>query len=154
MEVICATCEQPFVAKRRTATYCSTQCRVRAHRTKPPALPSIVQAATAKKTAQAKARGKAPPPEDPEDPEGPSTVVEAVRVELAKAERVGTVMGQAALVLARRVDNSTMDTGSAVSSLVKQLSTTLDAALAGAVVEEDIVDEVRRRRDRKLGITG
>ena len=151
MEVICATCEQPFAAKRSTATYCSTQCRVRAHRTKPPALPAAVQAAAAKKKTQPQGRGKAPPPDHPDEPD---SVVDAVRAELEKADRIGTVMGQAALVLARRVDNSSMDTGSAVSSLVKQLSTTLDAALAGAVVEEDIVDEVRRRRDRKLGITG
>ncbi|WP_343317764.1 hypothetical protein AAFM46_10950 [Arthrobacter sp. TMP15] len=147
MEVICATCEQPFAAKRRTATYCSTQCRVRAHRTKPAALPSIVQAAAAKKTAH----GKSPPAPDADEP---GSVADAVRVELEKAERVGTVMGQAALVLARRIDHSAMDTGSAVSSLVKQLSASLDAALAGAVVEEDTVDELRRRRDIKLGITG
>ena len=151
MHVECATCGTEFVAKRKTATYCSTQCRVRAHRTKPPALPTAVQAATAKKTAQAKARGKAPPAEDPDEP---GSVADAVKAELTKADRVGTVMGQAALVLARRIDHSAMDTGSAVSSLVKQLSASLDAALAGAVVEEDIVDEVRRRRDRKLGIAG
>lgn len=151
MEVICATCEQPFVAKRRTATYCSTQCRVRAHRTKPPALPGTVQAAAAKKTAQAKTRSQPPPDTDPDEP---GSVADAVRAELEKAERVGTVMGQAALVLARRIDHSAMDTGSAVSSLVKQLSASLDAALAGAVVEEDTVDELRRRRDIKLGIAG
>lgn len=150
MEVKCATCGENFVAKRSTARYCSTPCRVRAHRTKPIPLPPVVQIATAKKQSQGKGRGKSPP-----DADGPSptSVEAAVLSELEKAERTGTVMGQAALVLARRLDHPTLDTGSAVSSLVKQLSSTLDAALAGTSVAEDPVDELRRRRDRKLGLT-
>lgn len=151
MEVKCATCGNNFVAKRSTAKFCSTPCRVRAHRTKPAPLPKVVQMATAKKQSQGKGRGKSPPDEDPTDL---ATVEAAVLSELAKAGRTGTVMGQSALVLARRLDQPSIDTGSAVSSLVKQLSSTLAAALAGAVVEADIVDEVRQRRDRKLGITG
>lgn len=151
MEVKCATCGENFIAKRSTATYCSTPCRVRAHRTKPAPLPKVVQMATAKKQAQGKGRGKSPPDEDPNAPE---TVQAAVLAELTKAGCTGTVMGQAALVLARRLDHPTMDTGSAVSSLVKQLSATLEAALAGVAAVDDPVDELRRRRDQKLGITG
>lgn len=151
MEVKCATCGENFIAKRSTAKYCSTPCRVRAHRTKEVALPPVVKLATAKKQNQGKGRGKSPPGEDQEEP---TSVEDAVRAELDKAECAGSVMGQAALVLARRLDRPTLDTGSAVSSLVKQLSSTLDAALAAANTVEDPVDEIRRRRDAKLGIAG
>lgn len=151
MEVKCSTCGEDFVAKRKTARYCSTPCRVRAHRTKPAPLPKVVQMATAKKQAQGQGRGKSPPAESTDDP---TSVEAAVLAELKKGGCTGTVMGQSALVLARRLDHPTMDTGSAVSSLVKQLSATLDAALAGATAVEDPVDELRRRCDQKLGITG
>lgn len=151
MEVKCATCGEDFIAKRKTARYCSTPCRVRAHRTKPAPLPKVVQIATAKKQAQGKGRGKSPPDEDQPDP---TSVEAAVLAELTKGGCIGTVMGQATLVLARRLDHPTLDTGSAVSSLVKQLSATLDAALAGATSVEDPVDELRRRRDEKLGKLG
>jgi len=36
-----------------------------------------------------------------------------------------------------------------LTSLVKQLQATMDAALEGALVKRDELDEVRARRDRK-----
>ncbi|WP_417220522.1 hypothetical protein [Arthrobacter sp.] len=147
MEVACATCGNVFLAKRSTARFCSDSCRVRAHRAKGPKLAAAVAAA-----APRAAGGKV---ERPTTPDGePLSVEDAVRAELEKADRVGTVMGQSALVIARRLDMPTMDTGSAVSTMVKQLSATLDEALAGQSKAVDPLDELRARRARKLGAAG
>ena len=146
VRLTCATCGDEFDARRSTARFCSDKCRVRAHRAKGPRLPAEVKIAAAR---PAPAAAPAPAPDGE-----PPTVEEAVRRELDKAERTGTVFGQAALVLARRLDQPAMDTGSAVSSLVKQLSATLEQALAGVESAGDQVDELRARRDRKLGAAG
>lgn len=55
----------------------------------------------------------------------------AVERELAAAERLETALGQAAVVLARRIEEG-LDTGAAVASMTRELRITLDAALAGA----------------------
>lgn len=82
-------------------------------------------------------------------PEGRSTeTVAAVRAQLEAAGRAETYLGAAALALAERIDNSTAVMGFA--PLVKELRSTMDAALAGVKVAGDPVDELRARRDRKL----
>jgi hypothetical protein len=89
------------------------------------------------------------------EPAGNIGSVEAAAIKtLTDAGRLNSVMGQAALVLARRLDATNIDTGSAVASVVKQLELALDTATAGANVAADPVDELRNRRDRKLGIVG
>lgn len=148
MEVACATCGNVFLAKRSTARFCSDACRVRAHRAKGPKLAPAVAAAAPRTDGHDKVKR-------PTTPDGePLSVEDAVRAELDKAERAGTVMGQSALVIARRLDMPTMDTGSAVSTMVKQLSATLDEALAGQTKAVDPLDELRARRARKLGAAG
>lgn len=74
--------------------------------------------------------------------------VAAVRAQLEAAGRAETYLGAAALALAERIDNSTAVMGFA--PLVKELRSTMDAALAGVKVAGDPVDELRARRDRKL----
>ncbi len=56
-------------------------------------------------------------------------------------------MGQAALVLARRLD-ADVDTGSALAAVVKQLQTTLDEVLRGSrhTAPDLLRDELARRR--------
>ncbi|MEV4902365.1 hypothetical protein AB0K08_13610 [Citricoccus sp. NPDC055426] len=156
MEVTCAECDEPFEAKRRTARFCSDKCRVRHHRKKGPKLPAAVKKAAAAATARAALADDVPdfmpeniPDEENEEPVE-ETVEATVRAELVKAGKHRTVMGQAALVLARRLDLPTMDTGSAVAALVKQLEATLETALAGAEEEEDELEKMRRRREEKL----
>ena len=138
METRCEVCGGSFEAKRRTARFCSSKCRVRAHRG------AQVVELPAEKPARVTA----------EAPMSSGSVEAAVVKQLAEVERVDTPMGQAALVLARRLDGGAADTGSAVAALVKQLEATLEAATAGAKAEDDPVDELRKRRDRKLGIAG
>lgn len=144
MKLTCATCGGSFEAKRSTAKFCSSNCRVRSHRgggqvveLKPPAK---------------KGHRESPPPADELD--GPGEMERAIVAELEEAGRRETGLGTAAVLLARRLDARTMDTGSAVAAVVRQLQTTMEAAVAGAHMAADPVDEVRRRRDEKLGKLG
>jgi hypothetical protein len=85
-------------------------------------------------------------------PEGAAAVgegCEALVVQaLTQANRLRTVKGQIAIALARRVDASTVVMGFA--SLTKELERAYEAAMAGAEVKNDPVDEIRARRDEKL----
>jgi len=71
-----------------------------------------------------------------------------VRVELEAAGRAETYLGAAAVALAERIDSATAVMGFA--ALVKELRSTMDAALAGVERTADVVDEVKAARDRKL----
>jgi len=165
----CEECLNPFEAKRATARFCSTTCRVRHHRKQGPRLPADVKRAAAAATIRA-AKAEAGQAVDTEEthetspaeeasapadsPEGPRarrvTVESTVLAELERADKVATVLGQAALVLARRLDLPSMDTGSAIAALVKQLETTLAAALADAKEDNDELEELRRRREARM----
>lgn len=169
MEITCTECNGPFEAKRATAKFCSPKCRVRHHRKQGPTLPAAVKKAAAAATVRAALADHQHDEENGEHgttdgateeaaetttpPEGPSpriTVESTVYAELVKADKVATVLGQSALVLARRLDVPTIDTGSAVAALVKQLETTLAAALAGATEESDELEELRKRREARM----
>jgi hypothetical protein len=69
--------------------------------------------------------------------------------ELVSAGRESTALGQAALLLAYRIERSQMDTGAGVASLVKQHGATLAEALKGATQAKSGLDELRSRRDAK-----
>lgn len=137
MEATCEECGAAFEAKRATAKYCRRACSARATR----------------KRAAAAAPAAAPPADPasvtpPPGAEGMPLLVAATLDELAKAKRLDTALGQAALVLAAKA-GSWSDTGSATASVVRELRATLQAALAGAETTADPLDELRARRDRK-----
>lgn len=150
MKVRCEVCGDAFEAQRRTARFCGSKCRMRAHRG---AEVVPLRPEPARKPAP-RARRKAAANADEESQPVLGQVEAAVTKQLADAERLATPLGQAALVLARRLDSGKYDTGSAMASLVRQLEATLESATADAKVADDPVDELRRRRDRKLGFTG
>lgn len=152
MEIACAECGNAFEAKRDTARYCSTTCRVRAHRKKGPKLPADVKTALAERSRTAEEAG-------PEVVTGRVVIddepeVEGVAAATRKALRDGGVLftprGQSAMVLAQRLDAPMLDTGSAVAALVKQLEATLATALEGQAEEVDELEELRRRREERL----
>jgi hypothetical protein len=144
MEKECPGCGQTFTAARANAKYCSERCKKRCQRGSGAQVVEL-KAKPDRPATKAKA----------EEPAGNIGSVEAAAIKtLTDAGRLNSVMGQAALVLARRLDATTVDTGSAVASVVKQLELALDAATAGAMQAADPVDELRNRRDRKLGIVG
>ena len=122
----CAVCSEPFEAKRKTAKYCSPRCRVRAAR-------------------QPKAEAAAPMPVDPD-----AELWTATLDELTAAGRVASASGQAALLLARRLDSRLVETGSSVAAMVREHRAALADALKSASSEVNPLDELRARRERKL----
>lgn len=125
MQRNCDACGGQYTAQRRSSRFCSESCRKKA------------------------ARGTESPRIDPiTDDSSVATTRSRVQAELDAAGRAETYLGAAALALADRIDQSTAVMGFA--ALVKELRSTMDAALAGAKVAADPLDELRARRDRKL----
>lgn len=130
MDVSCVVCGETFTARDRRARYCSDRCRKR------------------------KARGAEVVPlpaaetdKPGEPPRGPC--YEATLRTLTDADRHDTPLGVAALVLAQRIDNPGMDTGSALASVVGRLEVTLAAAMKGAgaaTAPGQLKDELAARR--------
>lgn len=81
------------------------------------------------------------------DPE-PESVLDATRQLLTRTRRTGTPGGQAALVLARRIDMGD-DSGSSIAALVKQLQATLAEVTRDADTTTSPLDELRARRAQK-----
>ncbi|MFJ4735277.1 hypothetical protein ACIP6V_23890 [Streptomyces sp. NPDC088770] len=133
MKKRCEACGESFEAKRKTARFCSDRCRMRAHR-RP-------------------AEGEQPAPVTSQPPvqreDGSESLAAAARGELAAVGRDRTAAGQAVLVLARRIDANSAETGSSLAAMVREFRAALAGALEGAGEAVDPVDELRARRDRK-----
>ena len=87
------------------------------------------------------------PVEPPADLSG--GVAESTRLKLTEVGRLDSPLGQVAMVLARRIDNPGMDTGSSIASVARQYQLALEAATEGAKTAADPLDELRQRRDMK-----
>lgn len=123
----CSWCGDEFQAKHPRAKFCGDTCRQASHR-------AGADAAEAHSPAG----------------DAPGGFVEAATVaELEAAGREASPLGLAAVVLARRLDNSSNESGAAIAALARQLRDTLGAAMAGAQKAADPLDELRGRRDRK-----
>lgn len=118
--VECAECGTEFAGRNSRARFCSSPCRVKAHRRGTPAT---------------------------EAPSPGAAFERATLRELEKLGKVDTMLGQQALVIARRMGSAT-ETGSAVSSLSKEHSRLMAAVATGATFA-DPVDEARQSRERK-----
>ena len=125
MQRICESCKKPYQATRPNSKFCGDTCRKRAQRSpkKSPGKPVATPVVSA-------------------------GVAAAAARELEAADRLDTVLGQAALVLARRIE-SPMETGASIASMTKQLRETLADALKGAAQAADPLDEIRARRESK-----
>jgi hypothetical protein len=129
----CVVCGRPFGAQKPTAKYCGPTCSKRGQR-----------------AGLASRRGApvtriSPATTSPID--GTSDLVDAVRQTLGAAGRLDTSLGQLALILARKMTD--YGTGGGVAALSRELSRVMDAALGPVEPSDDLVDELRRRRDRK-----
>lgn len=120
----CDSCTELYEPKRSNSRFCSEACRKRASRRR-----DDEQSASKRRPRAGETRKR-------------------VQSELAEAGRAETYLGAIALALADRVDQSTAVMGYA--ALTKELRATMDAALAGAQVAADPLDELRARRDRKF----
>lgn len=126
MDVTC-TCGTVFQARSAKARYCSDRCRKR----------------KAKADAQVVDLPTTP------TPAASGSVESATREALSAAGRLTTPMGQAALVLARRLDDPGLDTGSAVAAVARQLEAVLATATKGAASSTapgQLRDELAERR--------
>lgn len=130
MDRTCLACGEPLQGTRRRK-YCNDACKKRYHR----------GARAAKETQD----------DGPKQPagEGIQSTEAATMLALAEAGKLGTPGGQAALVLARRIDQSYRDTGSGLASMVKRLQETVETLTSDVVEDNDPLDELTRRRAEK-----
>lgn len=132
MRRACDVCGGEYEARRKTSRYCSTKCRTQASR-----------------AGLSEARAEVTPMPAMEG------VIDATRLELEAAGRLNTAKGQVAMLLARRLETPTAETGSAVAALARQWQASLDAAMAGAGQEGSALqkarDELADRRQRRRG---
>ena len=128
MQVRCHQCGEPFEAKRSHAKWCSARCRKQDQRAGGASVTEL----------------RAEPAEGELTP-----TVAATWAKLEEAERLHTPEGMAALALAHRLDNGGRDTGSALAAVARELRASLEAAMAGAKVAADPLDELRARREAK-----
>lgn len=124
----CARCGKPFAARSAGHKFCSDSCRKRAHEDGAPSAPVLEM-------------------DHPVNVD--VSLVERVRAELAAVGRENTARGQAALIVAHRLEHSQMETGASLAALGRQFSQALSDALAGAAKVADPVDELKARRDAK-----
>lgn len=123
----CAGCSSSFEG-RSDAKWCSEKCRKKAARGRVITLGG-----------------------NPASPDAFTGRVHAQAVkDLTEAGRLDTVLGQACLVLAARIDQNA-DTGTALAGAIKQLEASMASALKGAAVAASPLDELRARRDAKRG---
>jgi len=155
MQRSCEVCGKKFEAQRVTKRYCDSTCRTRASRagtSSPRPTPVIVEAPRPEPAAEpASTTDPRPAPVDPADII--LSVASRTITELEAAGRLDTSLGQVAVVLAQRLDNSYRDTGSAAATLARQHAAQMTLALAGAnratsPVEQAKDDLARRRAQR------
>lgn len=132
----CPVCGGEVASENKRALYCGNTCRAKASTARNLGLPAPAPRSLTVVAVE-------------ERPTGPDSVASAVRAELADADRLDTALGQAALVLAERID-ANLDTGSALAAAVKQLGVTLAVATAGAEgAGLTRLEQMRARRDQK-----
>jgi hypothetical protein len=59
------------------------------------------------------------------------------------------MLGQSALMLARRLDTATADTGSSIAAVMRELKSTAAGAIAAGIAVADPVDEISKRRQER-----
>lgn len=136
MVVTCAECGIEFEAVRVSARLCGARCRQRAARKarKVEGSPTVVQLAGRTPRATSK-----PTTSKPSFQGGVLSVEQRVHNELGDAR--DTAMGQACLLIARRLDERVDASGAAVSSLIGRLEKLMESVAAAHAVEEVEADE-------------
>lgn len=81
----------------------------------------------------------------------PKLIRTAVREELEAIGKAGTPAGTVALTLATRLDAGE-DPGSAMAAMAKELRTTMAELARTAPAQADPVDELKKRRQRRLDV--
>ena len=130
MQRNCDVCQNHYEAKRPNSKFCSDTCRKRAQRA-----PEIVTA---------------PLVAVDFNPASAGALYAATLRELEACEQVESSLGQTALLLARRLDDTPMDTGSSVAALVREHRATLQEAVERGTIAADPLDQLSIRRRERL----
>lgn len=145
------TCQEPrcgktFDAKSKRARFCGNTCRSRAHRkpTESVVLEGVVIPFTGGDSEEAGDFGQ-------RSGWRPSGLTETVRKELLADNVVETSDGQAALILAARMEYGVLETGSSLATMNKELRATIEAAKKRAESKVNLVDQLAERRKRRQG---
>lgn len=125
----CDVCSKVYEAKRASSRYCSDLCRKRAQRA--PQVSAVVPVVSLPVSVTV------------------GGIVEATLRELESADMVGSSLGQAALILAYRLDGGSFDTGSSVAALVREHRVAVAAAVDSGRVAADPLDELAKRRSER-----
>lgn len=124
----CARCERRYEARNAQSRYCSPSCRTLAARERKAG--KVISDVTVEVTPRA------------------SAVTSSVEVTLAKAGRLSHPSAQAALSLARRIDEGA-ESSAGHAALVREMRAALAEALDRVKVSSDPVDELRSRREAR-----
>ena len=140
MEATCARCGDTFSPASKRARFCSVKCRTQATRARAKGEPeSAVVEPKPKRT------GKAKPAPEPDAPVG---ALGAVLAELQAAGRLDSSAGQAAVALARRIDDGA-ESSAGLAALTREMRAAMAEALSRAEATGDALDELRARREAR-----
>lgn len=140
IERTCDHCGATYQAKTARSRFCRDVCRAMAGK----------RAQRDAVVAEIAVHRAAPPQEAAEPRPAVRLVADAVRADLERADRLGTVAGAAALAMAARID-AQAETGAAVAALVRQLHATMAEATKDATAAVDPLDELRAKREARRG---
>lgn len=141
MEATCARCAQTFSTSSRRARFCSPKCRTQATRAR--AKGETETMAIPAKSKPKRTRKPAAP-----EPDAPVGALGAVLAELRAAGRLDSSAGQAAVALARRIDDGA-ESSAGLAALTREMRAAMAEALSRAEATGDALDELRARREAR-----
>lgn len=139
----CQACGRAFEAKRHTAKFCSSACRVRAHTAAKAGRPLTPELPRHREGAAVVALAPMPPEV--------GGITAATERDLLAAKRLDTVAGQLAMMSARLLDSGVQDTMSSTAAMMRQHLATVEKALDGAETVLTPLEKIRRERELRTG---
>lgn len=137
MQATCARCAQTFSTSSRRARFCSPKCRTQATRARAKGeAETLAVPAKPKRTRKPKAEAV------------PTGALGAVVAELQAAGRLDSSAGQAAVALARRIDDGA-ESSAGLAALTREMRAAMAEALSRAEATGDALDELRARREAR-----
>ena len=143
MEATCARCAQTFSTSSRRARFCSPKCRTQATRAR--ARGETESVAIPAKPKPKRTRKPAP------ESDAPVGALGAVLAELRAAGRLDSSAGQAAVALARRIDDGA-ESSSGLAALTREMRAAMAEALSRVEASGDALDELRARREARRAV--
>ena len=136
MEATCARCGDTFSPASKRARFCSVKCRTQATRARAAGQPESL------------APAKSKPARKPKAEVVPTGALAAVIAELTAAGRLDSSAGQAAVALARRIDDGA-ESSSGLAALTREMRAAMAEALARVESAGDALDELLARREAR-----